>query len=148
MITIVEALIGHWQADDDVTELVGEGDDARIYPSVAPEKCDLPYVVLARLSAEQIEGLAGSAGLATTRLRIDCWAATRVEADQLGDLIRRSVQALEHEQIAASVSGGLWIDSGSIDDGPTDLTSPPVDGSDEWEYCSRHDASVIHAVAP
>lgn len=146
MITLGAALTKHWQDDAAIAAIVGEGDAARIYPSVAPERAELPYVVYTRLSAEQVEGLGGGQGLAITRIRVDCWAATVAEADALGTLLRRSLQALEHEQIAADLSGGLWIDSGAIDDGPSDVTSPPIDGTDEWEYGVRHDATVIHAV--
>jgi hypothetical protein len=53
----------------------------RIYPQIAPDgPVTTPYIVYQRISANSENVLSGSTGLINTRLQIDCYAKTYVDA--------------------------------------------------------------------
>jgi hypothetical protein len=55
----------------------------RIYPQVAPDSPIKPYIVYQRVSSNSENVLSGKTTLINTRLQIDCYASTYVEAQAL-----------------------------------------------------------------
>lgn len=62
-----------------ITNLVGAGSAARIFPVEAPQGTQLPYIVLTQVSAPRGHHLRGPDGHAQVRLQIDYYAATVTE---------------------------------------------------------------------
>lgn len=65
-----------------VTDLVGTGTAARIFPMQLPQALEVwPAITYQVVSGRPEYNLQGAAGLAEIRLQIDCWAAQRGKAD-------------------------------------------------------------------
>lgn len=60
----------------DITELLGEGDNARIYPVAMPQAPVLPTMTYQRISTDRDFATTGPTGLATARIQCDVWAPT------------------------------------------------------------------------
>lgn len=144
MITISEALIAHLGSVSAVSTLVGE----RIYSDVAPQGELKAQLILTVESTEEFGALrAGSVGIARSTVEISARSAARGTSDRVATAVRAALLAIEHETIAASLDGGLWIDS--VDVGESGIESrvePPKEGSDDWRYHSLQKVKVIHAV--
>ena len=116
-----------------ISNLVG----ARVYPNTLPQGATLPSVVYYAISATHAPGLAGIVDAGTCRVQLDCYAATRLVADQVSAAIVARCKTL-------SAAGPTTIGTGTkVCDveitGPRDDQQPPADGSDEWQYISSVD---------
>ncbi len=69
---IEEALYSHLAADAGVSALVGD----RIYPTLAPQEAELPYLVYQRVSGPRVRSHGGPSGLAHPRFQITGAAET------------------------------------------------------------------------
>lgn len=70
-----------------VSELVGSGASARIYPDAMPEGTAYPVVVFSRAGTQPITTIDGIKHGEFATLSLQCWALTRASADALGDAI-------------------------------------------------------------
>lgn len=144
MITISQALIAHLGSVSAVSTLVGD----RIYPDVAPLGELEAQLILTVESTEEFGALsAGSIGIARSTVEISARSRARGTSDSVARAVRAALLSLEHETIAASVEGGLWIDSVDVgESGVESRVEPPKEGSDEWRYHSLQKFKVFHAV--
>lgn len=78
--TVLFALLA---ADAGVGALVAD----RIYPEVAPDDVDRPLVVYRRESTQPIYTIHGTLAMQSAFLVITCYAATRAEAESIGDAV-------------------------------------------------------------
>ena len=76
-------LVKFLKADEAVKALVAD----RVYPVMAPEDVDAPYIVYRRMGTARAETMAG-AGTPDPRFRLKCWANDYEQAIQLADAVR------------------------------------------------------------
>lgn len=100
---------------------------ARIYPHRLPQGATLPAVVYHRVGGADEAGLDGLHGICHQRLQIDCYAATRLVADQVATAVR--------DAIAGDSGRGTWgtvfVCGVTPQGGPRDDEQTKGDGSDD-----------------
>lgn len=149
MLTIGEALMAYLQSDDDVGDELGADDDCRIYADVAPQDAAVgePHAMLTVESTTEFPVLSGrTVGTVQTTILLDVRAATRGEAVAVSKLIRAKLLDIQAEKIVPSVSGGLWIDSVTSEQGREDLVQAPQEADDAWQYIGRQRFVIFHAI--
>ena len=80
----------------EVTNIIGAGDNARIYPHQAGQANAThprPFVVYRRIGTERTYSNSGYSGLASPRIQVDCVASDYATARLLADEIRLALQA-------------------------------------------------------
>lgn len=65
--------------------------DSRVYPIVAPQDPERPYLTYQLISRESEPTHDGPSGLDNPRLQIDTWASTYVEAGQVAKQVRAAM---------------------------------------------------------
>ena len=85
---IDESIYDILSANDAVTDLVGSGDDARIYPDRFPQKFTAPAICYDVGNEVQENDLSGIGGLVYTDVTIICRAETQVGARTLARAVR------------------------------------------------------------
>jgi hypothetical protein len=66
----------------------------RVFPDVAPENTPVPYITYQAVGGEPINFLSGEApGKTNTRMQVNVWAATRLEASEIGAQVEDAVRA-------------------------------------------------------
>lgn len=77
----------------------------RIYPDLIPEGVAIPYVGYERANADPLRTLEGTVLAEDVGLVIACWAATRVQANQIADAVRAALAgtAWRYESATAEV---------------------------------------------
>ena len=85
------------KAESTVTDLVGAGASARIYPDVPKHNMTLPAIVYGEgRGGESYEHLSGALGTAETVMVVDSYAATRAAANNLAEVVRVALQGPVH----------------------------------------------------
>lgn len=138
MSDIITGLRKHLMAATTVADLVG----GRIYPGYLPQRPGVfPAVVLSEISRESEQHLTGGAGLAHTRVQVDCYGETHLAAYAAREAIRRKV---------VPSTGGTWDTVVVADVGHenfrTDIDSPQ-DGSENWRFVAGFDLLISHEEA-
>ena len=77
---------------DIVTALSGVA-SGRIFPQVAPQESDLPFVVYRLISKDPAQKMNGGAGITNTSVVFDCWAETYAAAIALAESVRTAIEA-------------------------------------------------------
>lgn len=98
-----------------VTDLVGTGDNARVYPGFAPQGVSLPHVVLNTISDVSDHDMDGANGWTEARVQVDCYARTVDDAEALAEVIRLACDGYKGTMGAAEVAF-CFQEAG--DDGP------------------------------
>lgn len=75
-----------------VTDLVGDC----IYPDLIPEGKDAPYIGYERVTTTPIATIHGTVLGTDVGLVVACWAATRIQAEQIADAVAAAMQAAGH----------------------------------------------------
>lgn len=94
-----EALVAFLKADPDVQALVGSGNEARIYPEMAPQGTGpanpddtaprkFPRLTYLVVDWPEEHAMSGPTGFCTPRVQIDCWAAGRRAERDVKALVR------------------------------------------------------------
>jgi len=84
---------------------------SRIYPGPPlPQHATLPAITYNQISATRVHVLAGPGGKARRRIQVDCWAATKTEAEALADTVRRSLDGF-YGSMRDTVVGSTRIDN-------------------------------------
>ncbi|WP_288379836.1 DUF3168 domain-containing protein [uncultured Massilia sp.] len=66
----------------------------RVFPDFAPEGEDLPLIVYQAVGGEPANFVSGDQpDKQHTRMQVSVWAATRLQASELGDQVERAVRA-------------------------------------------------------
>ena len=119
----------------DITDLVGQ----RIYTDQLPQSATQPSVVMNVLFTTHEHMLSDLARLAHTRLQFECYAATRLVANEICDAIR-------HSGIVAvkGVTNSIDIRGVRVEEGMSFKNDAATDGSDELRYVSVIDLVIDH----
>jgi Protein of unknown function (DUF3168) len=66
----------------------------RVFPDVAPENTPVPYITYQAIGGDPLNFLGGDRpDKANTRMQLNVWAATRIEASTLGAQVEDAVRA-------------------------------------------------------
>ena len=136
---IRDALRTYLRSVSGVTDLVGAGDAARIWPDSGRQDATLPFVVYHFAPGRSYSHLGGSVQVEETRIEIACYAETDTAADALQDAIDAALpQNFRGSWDTAEV---LCID---IDQSPMTGDESKEPGSDEKRFWSQRDYIVTY----
>lgn len=85
---IEQAIITALLADSALIAVVGQ----RIYPVLAPQDIEAPYVVINKISGPRNHSMGGSSHLVNPRFQFSCFATTYAVAKQVSGLIQTVLQ--------------------------------------------------------
>lgn len=125
-----------------VTDLVGTGDNARIYLEEAKPDAQLPYVVMEVFDAGSAEDLQGPVGMATNRVQIDAYGEAASDSFTLAEAIR-----LAPLQGFSGTMAGAFIDDVSSSGGYSQGADRPSKGSNTKRYWTSRDYLFNHKEA-
>ena len=86
--TIEGAILARLKAVTAITDIVGSGANARIYPRRLPQDPVLEAITFRLISAPRVHAFGSDPGLVESRWQVDAWAETYEQARDLGDAIR------------------------------------------------------------
>lgn len=135
MSEIGEELEVFLQTKSAVTDLIG----TRIRPEVLDESEALPAITHSVISSQHETELEGAAGIRHTRLQVDCYAATKVQASAVAEQVRLAVLAG-----VRTTWGGTFINDVTVDRSFTSRDAP-TDGSGNWRYVHILEFLISHA---
>jgi hypothetical protein len=97
--TFVELVRAELMAAQAVNDLVGQ----RIFPQVAPQGVDPPFVVLTTVSEIPASSFTGEPGelLRQARVQVDCYAAGYLDAHQVANAVDAVVADLSRPDLSA-----------------------------------------------
>lgn len=73
--------------------------DGRVFPDVAPQDTAVPYATYQAAGGDPINFISGEKpSKSNTRMQVNVWAATRLEASELGEQVEDTVRAAIHLQ--------------------------------------------------
>ena len=116
------------QTKSGVTNLIS----TRMYPDNLPENHTLPCAVYYVISDVKEHHLGGAAALATVRIQVDCYAATRTGANALAEAIRDAADGY------SGAAGDERFQTCHLETQRYD-TDTPADGSDLYRYLVSQD---------
>lgn len=131
MASLEESLVAFLLTKTIVTNIA----QTRIYPDVLPQRAVLPAITYRRVSTIHGDDLRGSkSGMASTRIEIETYAATRKQSCQLSEAVRLSgiLDVIDDMH-------GTNVRSVQVDAGQRHYTEPPNDGSDAHRYVTSQD---------
>lgn len=76
------------KAVSDVTDLVGSGTSARIYPDRPRQGCSMPAIAYTESGGTSYQTLKGIAGFVRTIMHVWAYGSTRAQANNLAEVIR------------------------------------------------------------
>lgn len=123
-------LYAYLKSQSTITNLVGSGDNARIYPKVRPQGSALPAITFERASGGNQQNLEAAAGWADPVFDITAWAADDEGAEALAEVLRGEMQGFR----------GTWTS--------TTVHAVILEDQDDF-YESRGDGNslMVHAVS-
>lgn len=144
MADIGEAYVKYLEGKTAITDIVGTGTSARIYPDYLPLKPVLPAIVIYdSISGVSYENTTNGDGIAMRRFQVTCVADTKQGAEDLREEVRKVSSGFDH---------GTWGSGGSAvfvhgcsAAGFSGSAEPPKDGSDNWRFLRSIDLIVHHA---
>lgn len=119
-----------------ITALVGQ----RIYTDLLPQDSILPAVSFSKLSTRHEHTLSGFAGIAHCRLQFDCFASTRVAANEIAEAIRASGIVG-----TKGVTYGVNIRGARVEEGQRNEIEYAKDDSDDHRYVTSLDLEVDYS---
>lgn len=109
--TIEDAIYKRLLADSAVTDIVGVGDEARIYPMILPQNLKFPAVHFSRISADRLYSLDGKTGLVAARFQFESYSdKTPEEVKGLSEAIRRNLEGFQGK-VEDVVIDGIFLES-------------------------------------
>ena len=133
-------LVAFWAGVTEITDIVGAGDNCKIWPDEARQDLDPPYIVYeGGNGGESHQHLAGYTGLRESIVHAFCYGSKRSIADNLAEVVKAHTQVLQEQTI-----GGTWIDhvrSSPIFRGYDKAT----DQSTNRRYWSRVVFNIVHS---
>lgn len=135
MADVCQGLRTRLQAVAGVTSLVS----TRVYPDAIPQAATLPAICMYVIDTQATgQHLYGSSAFTQSRVRVECWATTRLAANALAEQVRLALS--RHRDLTASPAIHEITSEGINDEFRT-----PADGSDNWEYVRVLEFEVFHA---
>ena len=92
-------------AQSGVTALIG----TKLYPVTAPQGTTLPYVVYSKIDTRPVQALGQAAGMATSRLQFDAYAATPLAAKNLIQALRVALDGKQGAWGSTVIGSSLWL---------------------------------------
>jgi hypothetical protein len=142
MAAIEEALCEYLLSKSAVTNLIGSAGDARLYPVVLPETCNIAdgaAVTYEIISSIETELLSDRAGVVQSRFQITTFANSHAAAMAVSRAIKNcGITTLK------GVSGGVDIRGVMIEDGIKCYGEQPTDGSDSWRFVAEFDLRISY----
>jgi hypothetical protein len=120
-------------SDSTVTNLVS----TRIYPSVLPQNVTLPAIRYETTTSRPASQLSGGAGFATSNVSIDIFGVSHIEAYNVQQAIRESLQDW------TGTSNSVEMVSVQVTNIREDYLAP-VDASDVGKYRVDIDVEILH----
>lgn len=132
MADISAALVTYLLDQSSITDVIGD----RIESGSLSQGVAVPAITYRRISTTHTHTIQGAkGGIAFSRIEINSFGATRLQADQLAELIRLSgILNLQRTAIGSVVVAGVVIDSGIRQD-----EIGPDEGSHERRYVASQD---------
>lgn len=125
-----------------ITNLVGSGNNARIYKDRAKQGVDLPYIVYEVFRGSSAQHLQGITGIASNRIQVDAYAVNEEQSYQLAELIRlaplQMYRGMMNETFVHDVNGDIGYEQGSTD---------PVQGSEQRHHWTSRDYIITYREA-
>lgn len=132
MPSVIEPILSRLKADESVTALIA----GRIYPGMAPQKIDLPYITFTIIADEPLNHMApGQSPDRHATMQVDCWAASYDIAHQTRSAVNNSLAG--HRDQSSSPP----IDS-VLQNAERDLPEAPQDGGDQPVHRISQDFSI------
>lgn len=133
-------LIAYWKTQSGITSIVGSGTSARIYPELAREPADKPFVVFsAATGGVSPRNLSGGCPMRFAEVNVWTYAGTKAAADTLAEAVRQATENFRGTMGTAFV----YDVAASAPDSGVDL---PQDASDSKRYWTRIVYEIVHAV--
>lgn len=131
------AIYDHLGDETDITDVVSD----RIYPDVAPEGADLPYITVNVVSTFHSHHMTAASGLAQARVQIDCWTTSSTGRETLSEAVR---EALDGYRGGSMGDDSLDVRSVHLED-DAQTYEPPTTGSDVGVFRQRMDFMIWYA---
>lgn len=141
MAEFIDELVTYLKSSTRITDRVGSGAAARIYPEKAKQGAALPYLIIQEAGGENPEILSGygGCGMVQSSWHIYACAASQTAASSLAEHVRlapmQGFRGLMGSTYVSEVSCAQHRDSGE---------DAPVDGSDASRYWSRRVYDIWH----
>jgi hypothetical protein len=107
---IETAIFSKLSTATEVTDKVGVGNAARVYPVTLPQNITYPAIVFTRISGARTYSMDGPSGLASPRVQIDIYGNSVLEAMDLADRVRCTLNGLK-ETIGGIEILGTFLDT-------------------------------------
>ena len=124
-----------------ITDLVSQ----RIYTDVLPQPATMPAVALFIDSEDYEHALDGLTGLIASRIRVECYAATRLVSNAIAEAIIWCGIDTQKGRLSYVVSGTTYaanIRSVMVETGKRYFTEPDNKGGDSERYVTTFDLMV------
>jgi hypothetical protein len=143
MTAMEDAFCEYLLTKSSITDLIGTGDNARLWPDVLPEgysvKSDGPAATYQIIDGTDEHTISDRCGFVQARVQISCFAWKRLIANQLARAIKNSgVIAMK------GVSGGVDFRGVEVARGISTFDDSPTDGSQEHRYLADFDLMISY----
>lgn len=130
--SIEAEMVKFLKADATVKGLVAE----RVYPVLAPDDADAPYIVYRRMGTPRAETMQG-AGTPDPRFRFKCWASNYEQAIVLADAVRARMDGQRGEW------GGIHVQRVKLED-ESDVFDAFEWDADDGAFGRQLDFTITH----
>lgn len=93
----IEKLIQHFKNDVNITNILGEGNNCRIYMLVAPINFQTPFVTITTIGENYFYSYEDEIDLYKVRIQINCYDKNYLVVKNLSDKIKNSLKNFENE---------------------------------------------------
>lgn len=141
MASIVDALGLHLIANVEVASLLAHAtapDGVRVFKGTVPQGVPFPAVTLQAIAGTPDYKLSGEIGDLATIVQVDLYAATELEAEDIGDKIRLAISGYYGTMGEETVVKSVTIA------GDRQLIQQPVDGSGRAGYRKSVDYRITY----
>lgn len=141
MAAVEEALCTYLLTKTAVTDLIGTGDDARLWPDALDqdynEKTNGAAATYEIISSDEEMLLSDRSGFVSSRIQFACYASTRKAANALARAIKNcGIVALK------GVTNSVDIRGVQVESGIRTYKEPPTDGGGGFRYLTEFDFVV------
>jgi len=135
MPSLIPQVVSSLKADANVSALVG----TRIYADFAPEDSLKPCIILFITSEDAEDSIVGMIDFADARVRIECIATSREEADDVSNAVRKALNDLLATHYPNTSIQGISQATGKIH-----LVDIPNDGTDRWQFRTGQSFNITY----
>ena len=132
-------LVTYWKTISAITDIVGSGSSARIYPLLAKQSVgNSARIVYERAGGESVNRLSGTSGTRYTVLHVYCYGATLSASDALAEAVRANTANYR------GTLSGVYVNQIECTDALDDGIDESVDKSDTHRYWTRLILRITH----